>query len=235
MYGKFYHKVLECCHDCTLEEATVMARLARLYRRANDVASASAYDTTYEDRCARTAELEQVIADIQDLMFIRTSDTRRKIACVYERMANAIKKYKAFEQDSVSWNEAFVEALKASIEVAEFEGDPKRAAKYKQIIPLYESLRNLVVIRDSHHVNTADWHDAMSKIYIEKHNIVVASGEFPNVQPLRDRAALHLEAAVAIRLNNSLSLGSIAWYANAQKLHHAIHRLHADLDHIGAG
>jgi hypothetical protein len=235
MYATFYDKVLECCRNCTFEDATSMARLARLYRKAKDVASVPADDMTYEDRCARTAELEHVIADIQDMMFIKTSEKRRQIAFMYERMANAIKKYKSLAQDTVSWNEAFIEALKASIEVAEFERDPQRAATYRNIIPLYESLRNLVEIRDSLEVNSADWHDAMTNIYVEKQNIARTGGAHLDLQTFLERASLHREAAVAIRLNNSLSLGSIAWYANAHKLHHAIHRLQADPDHIGTG
>lgn len=235
MYGTFYDKVLECCRNCTFEDATSMARLARLYRKAKDIASVPADDMTYEDRCARTAELEHVIADIQDMMFIKTSGRRREIAFMYERMANAIKKYKSLEHDTVAWNDAFLEALKASIEVAEFERDPRRADAYRSIIPFYESLRNLVEIRDSLEVNTADWHDAMTNIYTEKQNIARTGSAELDFQTFRERASLHREAAVAIRLNSSLSLGSFAWYANAQKLHHAIHRLHADPDLIGTG
>lgn len=212
-----------------------MARLARLYRKAKDVAAVPAEDMTYEDRCARTAELEHVIADIQDMMFIKTSERRRQIAFMYERMANAIKKYKSHVQDTAAWNEAFTEALKVSVEVAEFERDPRRADRYRNIIPLYESLRNLVEISDSLEVNTADWHDAMTNVYIEKRNIALAGGAHTDLQTFRERASLHREAAVAIRLNSSLSLGSIAWYANAHKLHHAIHRLQADPDQIGTG
>jgi hypothetical protein len=235
MFANCYDKVLLCCRNCTFEDATSMARLARLYRKAKDIASAPEADMSYEDRCLRTADLEHVIADIQDMMFIKTSDSRRRIASMYERVAKAIKKYKSLDECSVPWNEAFVEALRASIDVAQFEGAPERAAKYRNSIPFYESLRNLTEIRDSLDVNTADWHDVMTNIYTVKQNIARAGGSDPDFQKFRERAALHREAAVAIRLNGTLSLGSMAWYSNAQKLHHAIHRLHAEPDHIGTG
>lgn len=233
MYSKLYDDVLERCQHCAAEDATSLASLARLYRKAKDIASATSYELTYEDRCMRVAKLEHVIADIQDMMFIKTSGRRRSIACMYERVYHAIKKYKSLEQDTVSWNEAFVEALKASIEVAEFEGDSERSSNYRAIVPFYESLRDLAVVRDSLDANSADWHDVMNKMSDEKASIAMVGGL--DIEPFKVRASLHREAAIAIRLNDSLCLGSIAWFANAQKLHHVIHRLHADPDTIGTG
>ena len=234
MYSELYKAVLECSRHSTFEDSTSLAGLATLYRKANDIASVPGDTMSYEDRCMRTAKLEYVIADIQDMMFINTSSKRRMIALMYENVATAIKKYKSLDQDSVSWNEAFIEALQASIEVAEFERDIERANNYRKVIPFYRSLCDLAEARVSLDVNSADWHDVMTRVYNEKTNIALARDAREHIDAFKARATMHRDAAIAIRLNESLSVGSLAWFVNAEKLHRVVNRLEADPNSIAS-
>lgn len=233
MFDTLYARVMERCKKCALEDATFLLHLAKMYRRALDISSLPDLNMSYEDRCSRTAKLENTIADIQDMMRVTPSTNRRMIAGMYEKVVVAIKKYKSFNKDTASWNHAFVEALKASIEIAEFEGDVIRADKYRKVIPFYESLRCLAEIQSSLDVNSAEWHDIMLRIYEEKKNISL-EGSLEHIDEIEHLAMLHRDASIAIRLNTLLPVGSLVWFSNAEKLHHIINRLGSDLNSISS-
>ena len=229
MYADLYNKVLACCRRCP-DDARSLVHLAKLYRKANDIVSTPADGMSYEGRCMRTARLENVIADIQDWLLIKPRVDRRSISLLYEKVSKAIALHKSLDRESAAWNDAFVEALHASVAVAEFEGYPDRARLYRAVTPFYESLSKLVAERDALDADTAEWHDVMSLIHEERRKIAFAGRSRRDASG--ERATLHRDAAMAIRLNQSLRMGSAAWFANAERLHHVTHRLEGDVDSI---
>lgn len=227
-----YNKVMECSVDCrTLEDAAALAQLANLYRRAHDVVSTPTKSMSYEDRCLRTAKLERIVSDIQLAMNIRDVD-RKEVANMYEKVAIAIKQYKSCRPDTSKWYEAYVEALRASVAVARFENQPARAETYHRVIPMYERLRILCIEREKHDPGSSHWHDSMAAMYAAKAQIAEIQGCRDQVSIARSRGGLHRDASMAVRLNSSLRPGSLAWFANAEKLHHVVRRLETDPESI---
>ena len=228
-----YTKVMQCSVDCrTSEEAASLARLANLFRSAHDVVSTPTKGMAYEDRCLLTAKRERIVSDIQRSMNIRVDFDRHEVANMYERVANAIKKYKSRRPDTSEWYEAFVEALDASIAVARFENQEDRADTYRQVIPSYKLLRDLCIERSKHEPGSADWHDYMASMHAAKTMIAEIQGDDNHVRSSESRESLHRDASMAVRLNSSLRPGSLAWFANAEKLHHVVHRLETDPESI---
>lgn len=232
-FSSVYETVIKGSVECrSSEEAAALAQLAKLYRRAHEVVSTPQKPMSYEDRCLRTANLERILSGIQRILNIRAGTDRNEVADMYEKVAFAIKKYKSLRPDTSEWYGAFVEALKASITVARFENQESRADKYNRVIPMYDRLRHQCAVREGQVPCSFEWHDSQAAMFVTRKAIASIEGNQDHVRIAEAREALHRDASMVFRLNSSLRLGSLAWFANAEKLHHVVRRLEADPETI---